>query len=152
MEKEIALRKCLERYFSKNTIDEFFKFMQIKKQLNDYNSTKCSPSEKIDKCWHKAILFTKEYREFCGDTFIEHNPNGMYDSKRNDRYIRTLKWYKKLFEIDPPIRYWESADTIDAIIKPKIKKVKRIYVNINYNDKSRRNYRRILLCMWTWSR
>jgi len=38
---------------------------------------KFSPSQKIDEAWHRFILFTKDYHEFCNRFFgkyIHHGP------------------------------------------------------------------------------
>lgn len=53
---------------------------------------------KIDEMWHRFLLFTKDYREFCDyycDTFIDHAPE---DSMDNSRSINNPDHYQKIKE------------------------------------------------------
>ena len=91
-------------------VNEFFdKFIPIKRYLNDFDSSVCSPPPALDKVWRIALFYTKEYQVMCGDNFIHHSPAGEIDpiETKNERNEKTLRAYKELFgeEIDESV--WE---------------------------------------------
>jgi len=42
---------------------EYHRFMELKKNMEDFDAEKLSPSAMIDKCWHHHILDTKRFRK-----------------------------------------------------------------------------------------
>lgn len=51
------------------------------------------PSEAVDTAWHEFILFTRDYKEFCGKAFgkfLHHTPaEGMRQPKKAQKGIKT---------------------------------------------------------------
>jgi hypothetical protein len=81
-------------------VNEFLdKFIPIKRYLRDYDATICSPPPVLDKVWHVALLYTREYQTLCGNNFIHHSPAGEFDRPevKLKRYRETQEAYKELF-------------------------------------------------------
>ncbi|PRP87988.1 hypothetical protein PROFUN_02725 [Planoprotostelium fungivorum] len=93
---------------------EYIRFLNLKFKVGDFDAEMLSPSGIVDYVWHKHILDTKSYREYCLShfgRFIDHNPDGAQEfTARRLRYERTLEEYKKAYAIDPPEAYWPPFD------------------------------------------
>lgn len=111
------VKYCMVEYkwdesFAQMVVDEFFRFMMIKKATKDENAEIVSPSGYVDKVWHAALLYTKKYANYCEQEigfFVHHDPNGAMDddeTNRIKRYKNTILVYKENFQDAPPILIW----------------------------------------------
>jgi len=91
----------------RNCVEEFKKFISLLVINRDNNRRLEMISPVIDEIWHSFILFTKEYREFCGQVigeYIHHEPDvqdgASQDALRNSNFqsIRNFhEDYQKYF-------------------------------------------------------
>lgn len=58
-------------------------------------------------------LYDKHCHLLLGE-FIHHNPDGAMDSSRAERYSQTLACYQQLFQQEPCILAWETAEEANA--------------------------------------
>ena len=72
-------------------------------------------SESVDPFWHTHVLFTREYRTFCADTFgqfVHHQPLDPDDSQMVKHVVRlyeyTLQIYKIMFK-DISKKWWPDS-------------------------------------------
>ena len=88
----------------------------------DLDATKLSPSGLVDKVWHCFLLLLKLYYQFCdkilpseiaAPRIFDHNPRGAEDKDRDDRYMRTLRRYERVFGVEPSSLYWEELEEDD---------------------------------------
>ena len=78
------------------------------------------PSKLVDEAWHAAILFTKDYHQWCMQhlgRFLHHEPNdGMSNSTQTPtRYADTRSIIERIFpavdeEMWPNVKQAESSD------------------------------------------
>lgn len=98
------LERCKEKFkwsedFTKRVFKEYQWFINMK--ICDKN---LSPSYIIDMMWHEHILDTVNYRKFCGEHFIDHDPNGSKDTfNQAQRYYKTVNLLKSDHDIDKEI-------------------------------------------------
>ena len=101
----------------KQLLEEYKKFLVIKVVAKD---TQCSPSALIDQVWHEHILNTAKYRDACTafGVFIDHDPSGAQDKddKRGKRLLLTKTHYSLIFNVTPPLKFWELRFGQDSII------------------------------------
>ena len=69
----LASENCWTREFTDQAILEYKKFMY----LAATSEFMVSPSEIVDEVWHKHLIFTQSYQEFCGilGKQIQHVPS-----------------------------------------------------------------------------
>jgi len=112
-------KEDFEEDHAKKAISELFRFLALKVLYLDLNATKLSPSGVVDKIWHCFLLFPKPYSQFCNmilpseveaPRIIGHNPFGAEDGNRENRYMRTLVRYERVFGIEPPSLFWEDPE------------------------------------------
>lgn len=98
------LERCKQKFkWSKDFTERVFKEYQWFINMKKLNK-EISPSHIIDMMWHEHILDTVNYREFCGKTFIDHDPDGGKDSfKQAKRYYKTFNFLKTDHDIDKEI-------------------------------------------------
>ena len=74
-------------------VEEYHRFMQLKKALKDYEATRLSPSSAIDLVWHEHILDTRRYGAFCTQLcgrLIHHDPDGDLDPEERAKRLKVL--------------------------------------------------------------
>ena len=107
---------------AKKAIIELSRFLSLKVLYMDLDATKLSPSGLVDKVWHCFLLLPKLYYQFCdkilpsevgAPRIIDHNPRGAEDKDRDDRYMRTLRRYERVFGAEPSSLYWEELEADD---------------------------------------
>jgi hypothetical protein len=93
-------------------VGEFFnRFLHLKKVAADRHATLVSPSAIIDSVWHRAILYSREYRQLCREEcgfFVDHEPLGASpadESNRRLRYASTWVAYQRLWGT-PDLQLW----------------------------------------------
>jgi hypothetical protein len=93
-------------------VGEFFnRFLHLKKVAADRHATLVSPSAIIDSVWHRAIQYTREYRQLCGEEcgfFVDHEPLGaspVDENNRRLRYASTWLAYQRLWGT-PDLQLW----------------------------------------------
>jgi large subunit ribosomal protein L40e len=93
-------------------VGEFFnRFLHLKKVAADRHATLVSPSAVIDSVWHRAILYSREYRQLCREEcgfFVDHKPLGASpadESNRRLRYASTWLAYQRLWGT-PDLQLW----------------------------------------------
>eukprot|EP01038_Epipyxis_sp_PR26KG_P013572 gene13572-18213_t len=97
-------------------LDEFFpqkvqlhlrRFLALKAYFGDRDGTLLSPSGLVDTAWHRFILHTFQYAEFCelilpsdwiGRRLIDHDPRREHDADRVKRYLRTQDLFVEHFK------------------------------------------------------
>ena len=111
-----------EEEHAKKAIIELSRFLSLKVLYMDLDATKLSPSGLLDKVWHCFLLLPKLYYQFCdkilpsdvpAPRIIDHNPRGGDDKDRDDRYMRTLRRYERVFGVEPFSLYWEELEADD---------------------------------------
>lgn len=88
-------------------IDEFRKFLVL---VHLYEKKFSMTSKEVDTVWHTFILFTKEYYEFCNDTFgkiLHHIPQTSRTPVQPNGKQFFYKAYKNTFGDIPDI--WLSS-------------------------------------------
>lgn len=106
---KIARKSGWSKEFARRALNEYKKFVYLG-VVSDFPVT---PSKIIDQVWHEHILFSKAYRQFCGDVIdytFDHNPEliPMTDQTGNFnlQYLDTLALYKIEFGIESPSDIW----------------------------------------------
>lgn len=76
-----------------------------------------TPSDQVDQAWHLHLLYTKSYWEdFCEQVLqraIHHQPTEGGEKEKgkfDDWYSKTKEFYVKIFEKEPPVDIWPSAE------------------------------------------
>lgn len=106
-------RQCgWSKAFALKSISEYKKFVYLG-LVSDFAVT---PSEIIDKVWHRHILFSTAYRQFCDEVIehhFDHNPELIFTESQTEtfqqQYFQTLELYKKEFNTDPPKAIWGNT-------------------------------------------
>ncbi len=65
----------------------------------------------VDDVWHTFLLFTYEYRQFCGliaGRFIHHKPETRKRPPDKESYRNTFRDYEKYFGEQPPLSIWPA--------------------------------------------
>lgn len=93
-------------------ISEYFKFIKL---LDEYGGAKfLSPSLIIDRVWHRHILDTRNYTDFCLNIIgkmIHHYPyNELNRENRKKRLQYTYECYEKKYWTKPPVKYWPPLE------------------------------------------
>jgi len=93
------LERCVREYgwswaFADRVLQGYKKFLQLKKDLCDWDHKILSPSIPVDKMWHMHILdvanYIKDCELLCG-RLVGHNPDGMLDAEARSRRVETTK-------------------------------------------------------------
>ncbi|KYR02431.1 hypothetical protein DLAC_01270 [Tieghemostelium lacteum] len=108
--------KCppLQGVLGIHLVREYNRFITLKIVENDYEGSMLYPSTLIGQIWYHHILNTKKYEEFCKiiGMHLHHNSKSEFDDpqdKRN-RYLNTLKLYKKHFTVISNDYIWPHLD------------------------------------------
>lgn len=117
----ISERPALEHEV-KALVHEYLVFIWLK-MLNPKQAI--SPPKPIDVVWHRHILFTKEYSEFCQyhlGFFLHHSPTvpNYSDITRKDNiktYAKVLIRYKHHTKLEPPRQFWPQSDKVQKLLK-----------------------------------
>ncbi|MDB4907750.1 MAG: hypothetical protein JWO05_2534 [Gemmatimonadetes bacterium] len=95
--------------FACRSIEEYKKFLY----LGVAHEMGVTPSRVIDQVWHEHILFTRPYREFCGEVLgrdFDHNPELVPQDDQTEtfqaQYLDTLSAYRHEFRVEPPADIW----------------------------------------------
>ncbi len=133
-------RQCgWSKAFALKAISEYKKFVYLG-VVSDFAVT---PSEIIDKVWHRHILFSTAYRQFCDEIIehhFDHHPELIFSESQTEtfqqQYLQTLELYKKEFNTDPPMGIWGNTkfDQIPAEVPVKKKKTERGSDNSSYHN------------------
>jgi hypothetical protein len=104
------------------SIKEIKRFLILKSLANDYHAKLLSPSARIDQTWHYLLQNPTEYTFLClqlnplcviCNCVISHNPRGMLDANRKERFERTLRLYNEVFKESPSDLFWlENVNVI----------------------------------------
>lgn len=95
-------------------INEYIKWLMIRAKYGE----SVSPSIGINKIWHKHILCTKDYAEFCkalGGPFVDHDyemSHGGVDAVISARRENTFERYKRMFGEYPVAPVWGYQEHI----------------------------------------
>ena len=93
------VKRCVREYgwswaFADRVLQGYKKFLQLKKDLSDWDHKILSPSIPVDKMWHMHILdvanYIKDCELLCG-RLVGHNPDGMLDAETRNRRVETTK-------------------------------------------------------------
>jgi len=76
-------------------VEEYLKFLALKKEHQDFFAEKFSPSLLVDKMWHTHILDTQSYMLACGSDYIHHDPFGADD----DNVFEQAKRYEATYNL-----------------------------------------------------
>ena len=93
-----ALARRVERVLghteAERAIDAYRQFMELKKNLKDFDAQVLSPPAAIDKVWHLHVLDTRAYaadcQSLCG-RMIHHDIDGGQDAAARDKRIASTK-------------------------------------------------------------
>jgi len=75
-----------------------------------------TPSAQLDIAWHQFIIFTKQYRRFCQDSFggyLDHNPRLPTDPHKDGNFEHTLNCYRTHYG-EPPAEMWEPFPKLEV--------------------------------------
>ncbi|KAI8918414.1 ubiquitin-related domain-containing protein [Powellomyces hirtus] len=109
----LVMHECVPDQPSANRlVEEYIRFLYLKRQCNDWDATLLSPGPAIDLVWHEHILDTKGYaadtQELLGK-FLHHNPDGGNDyPRRGRRYTAALAMYHVHFNAPAPAALWPN--------------------------------------------
>lgn len=130
---------------SNKIVKELIRGLICKDEMKDYKFPfKLSFPTKIDLAWHYAILNTEMYKTFCDtffNEFINHSTTTNNDTaqERNNRILKTMECYKKIFREHGPKDLWflEEEDikvetNFDIIIKIYPDKILNLEVSENH--------------------
>jgi len=93
------VKRCVREYgwswaFTDRVLQGYKKFLQLKKDLSDWDHKILSPSIPVDKMWHMHILdvanYIKDCELLCG-RLVGHNPDGMLDADARSRRVETTR-------------------------------------------------------------
>ena len=93
------LERCVREYgwssaYADRVLQGYMKFLQLKKDLCDWDHKILSPSIPVDKMWHMHILdvanYIKDCELLCG-RLVGHNPDGMLDAEARNRRVETTR-------------------------------------------------------------
>jgi hypothetical protein len=115
---------------------EIKRFLILRVLANDYNAMYLSPSLRIDKLWHKLLLFN-EYTDMCLQLstpvisdrkmicshIIGHNPLIASNLGQNERFQRTIEMYEKMFDQPAPAAFWKDGGrTNHSIVRKRLRR------------------------------
>lgn len=110
--KKLAREENWTEIFTKKAIEEYKKFVYLCCVLPNG----ASPSDIVDKVWHKHLIYTQNYwEEFCPDILqqkLHHHPStgGSYEKTKHKNWFEdTLKNYTEIFQQDPPEEIWKTS-------------------------------------------
>ena len=94
------MKRCIREYgwsdkFATRVLESGYKkFLQLKKDLSDWDHKILSPSIPVDKMWHMHILdianYIKDCELLCGH-LVGHDPDGMLNDDARKRRVETTK-------------------------------------------------------------
>ena len=88
------VERVLGRTDAERAIDAYQQFMELKKNLEDFDAQVLSPPAAIDKVWHLHVLDTRAYaadcQSLCG-RMIHHDIDGGQDAAARDKRIASTK-------------------------------------------------------------
>jgi hypothetical protein len=95
--------------FAARAIEEYKKYVYLG-VTSDFSVT---PSKVIDQVWHEHLLFSRPYRQFCGDVLrqdFDHHPELVPAAEQTGQfraqYEATLARYEEEFGVAPPPDIW----------------------------------------------
>ena len=103
-------QNCIDTYkwsfhYTNTVINEYIRFINIKKDICDWDATFINPSPIINKIWSLHILNTISYVRMCNGDFVHHYPKGKYMNDKYNRAMRYAKTYVYLRLDGRPINY-----------------------------------------------
>jgi large subunit ribosomal protein L40e len=133
--------------FATKAVNEYRKFIALKKIGQDFDAKILSPGPLIDEIWHLHILDSKDYQEMCGNRFIHHNPDGENEgAAKMLRYTALLELYTSVFGSAAPNQFFPTVnlandgfDGYELGIKNGKEKEKEKFVQKLDNDKQSNN-------------
>lgn len=109
--------------FAQRALEEYKKFVYLG-VVSDFAVT---PSEVIDKVWHKHLLFSKAYRIFCNEVIehtFDHTPELIKIEEQIEiyqwQYFETLALYKSEFNTEPPADVWGIPKFDNKVVVPDL--------------------------------
>lgn len=93
------VKRCIREYgwsdkYAARVLGGYKKFLQLKKDLSDWDHKILSPSIPVDKMWHMHILdvanYIKDCELLCGH-LVGHDPDGMLNADARKRRVETTR-------------------------------------------------------------
>ena len=119
--RRLARENAWSLGFAMRVVTEYRRFLYLGQRAGHT----VAPSDEVDQAWHLHLIYTYSYwQELCGEVLgapFHHGPTrgGAKESeKHHDLYALTLDSYRRLFDEEPPVDIWPSAEerfTIDAL-------------------------------------
>jgi len=105
--------------FAASAVAEYFRFLELKVEVNDIDATLLSPSELLDQVWHMHILNTKDYAADVNDLFtaqgklaqfLHHSTDNAHDvAEVQCRRQAALRQYASRFRTEAPEAFWAAT-------------------------------------------
>ena len=93
------VKRCIREFgwsdkYATRVLEGYKKFLQLKKDLSDWDHKILSPSIPVDKMWHMHILdvtnYIKDCELLCGH-LVGHDPDGMLNADARKRRVETTR-------------------------------------------------------------
>ncbi len=121
----------------KKAINEYKKFMFLKKKLWEHFPNNLSPPPLVDVIWHEHILSTEDYHHFCIRTIgfvVNHEPNDEFDEdakfeRRECSFNQCFKNFRNMDHIWCDVEFMDKFSEKETKIQTMQEFVKKLHGN-----------------------
>ena len=100
--------------------------MSLKAKTRDFETELLSPPFATEETWHRHILYTKMYTQYCFElcgAYVHHDPNGAAMDresveKRSVRIAKTVSVYEEIFGESCNWDYGDATSTTTSSVTP----------------------------------